>query len=156
MEKRYGIVSIVKIADLIMDVNKKRKKRMDIKKAIEIIYKWERWPGRIRHPPSKEVFEALDVLLYIATDVIVESLKGFDFQRKMKKDEIKIKIVEAGVDSNHQAEYCDHCGKKFESILIEEDGEIFEEYPDMNKTCSHTEYLTLCNKCYRKAGNSVR
>ena len=55
-----------------------------------------------------------------------------------------IEIVEAGVDPSHQTNHCDDCGHVFES------GE------DFTRTCSASQYLTLCRPCYRKRGNAVR
>ena len=64
---------------------------------------------------------------------------------KIKIQEKKeIVLEEAGVNLNHQDDCCDHCGKKFENK------------DDAIKTCSYTQYLTLCDECYRKAWNSVR
>ena len=54
-----------------------------------------------------------------------------------------LRIVEAGVDPNHQTTSCDHCGVS----LTPEDG---------IRTCDHARYLTLCQSCYDAAGNSVR
>ncbi len=54
-----------------------------------------------------------------------------------------LEIVEAGVDPDHQTDNCDDCQKQLE------EGEAI-------KTCSLQEYLTLCEKCYKKRGNSVR
>lgn len=61
---------------------------------------------------------------------------------------MKIEIIEAGVDPNHNPKTCDWCGYEFQ---IDEDG-----YDDEISTCTHTEYVKLCRKCYRKAGNKVR
>ena len=54
-----------------------------------------------------------------------------------------MQIEEAGVDQNHQISKCDHCNKKLKT-------------DEGIRTCSHTEYLTLCQECYKKAGNTVR
>lgn len=56
----------------------------------------------------------------------------------------EIKVVEAGVDPNHQKTHCDDCKV------------VFKDEDDAIQTCSHTEYLTLCEECYDKRGNSVR
>jgi hypothetical protein len=56
----------------------------------------------------------------------------------------KIKIVEAGVDPDHQTDHCDDCGHDFT--------EAEERIP----TCTHEKHVTLCRPCYRKAGSSVR
>ncbi len=61
---------------------------------------------------------------------------------------ISLQIVEAGVDPNHQSDHCDDCQKK---AVVDEEG-----HSDLIKTCSHTEYLTLCHGCYKKRGNGVR
>lgn len=53
-------------------------------------------------------------------------------------------IVSAGVDPNHQTTQCDHCGH------------VFEEGEERTATCTQKEYVTLCESCYKKAGNSVR
>ena len=65
------------------------------------------------------------------------------------QSEPKIEIVEAGVDSDHQTDHCDWCGVKFEHSLDD------DKYEGI-RTCTHTEYVTLCEKCYRNAGNKVR
>ena len=53
-----------------------------------------------------------------------------------------IKITHPGDDIERSN--CSHCGK------------AFEEDEEKTNTCTHTEYVTLCTPCYRKAGNSVR
>jgi len=58
---------------------------------------------------------------------------------------MNIKIVEAGVDPNHQTTSCDFCNKVFKEP---EDEKI--------QTCTTTRYVTLCRSCYNAAGNSVR
>jgi len=55
---------------------------------------------------------------------------------------MEIEITHPG--DNVDRENCSHCNKKFE----EDDEKI--------NTCTHTEYVTLCDSCYAKAGNSVR
>jgi len=73
---------------------------------------------------------------------------------------MEFKIVEAGVDPNHQTNHCDFCGKKFKKkndFVRDEDyisGDEYEE--EIIQTCTHTDYVTLCRSCYNKAGNSVR
>lgn len=62
---------------------------------------------------------------------------------------MKIEIIEAGVDPNHQTDHCDWCSKK---LYKDEDGYLI----DGIQTCTHTEYVTLCYECRRKAGNRVR
>lgn len=57
---------------------------------------------------------------------------------------MKITLEEAGVDPNHQTDHCDFCNCKFKK------GE------EKIKTCTHVKYVTLCRKCYNKAGNDVR
>lgn len=57
-------------------------------------------------------------------------------------------IESAGVGPGHPKEECDRCGKQ---AVKDIDG-----YTDLVATCTATEYLTLCEGCYRKAGNSVR
>jgi ribosomal protein S27AE len=54
-----------------------------------------------------------------------------------------IQIVSAGVDPNHQTHYCDYCGHVFE-------GE------DVIRTCTREKHVTLCEKCYKAAENTVR
>jgi hypothetical protein len=56
-----------------------------------------------------------------------------------------IEVVQAGVGEGHPHDSCDYCGKKFEN----KEEEAFA-------TCTSTEYVTLCEKCYRKMGNQVR
>jgi hypothetical protein len=56
---------------------------------------------------------------------------------------MNIKIVSAGVGDGHPKKKCSWCDKK----LKKDEGIA---------TCTHTEYVTLCPKCYSKAGNSVR
>lgn len=51
---------------------------------------------------------------------------------------MSIEVVEAGVDPNHQKDHCDFCGV------------VFENLDDVIATCTHFEYVTLCEKCYRK------
>jgi hypothetical protein len=60
-----------------------------------------------------------------------------------------ITVAKVGVDPGHQTDHCDYCNKKFEHPVDHEDYEGVQ-------TCTHTAYVTLCEKCYRKAGNSVR
>ena len=57
---------------------------------------------------------------------------------------LKIEIVEAGVGEGHPKDHCSFCHK-----FIPEDEERIA-------TCTQTEYVTLCRKCYNEAGNSVR
>ena len=77
-----------------------------------------------------------------------------------KENKMKFKIVEAGVDPNHQVDHCDFCGKEFkkkDDFIKDEDyipGDEYEE--EVIQTCTHTSYVTLCRPCYNKAGNSVR
>ena len=64
-----------------------------------------------------------------------------------KKEDLKLQIISAGVDSDvnhppHQTERCDDCGKMLGGEAIQ--------------TCSDTQYLSLCEACYQKIGNSVR
>jgi hypothetical protein len=58
---------------------------------------------------------------------------------------MKIEITEAGVGEGHPKDSCSFCGYIF---LNKEEEAI--------STCTHTEYVTLCDECYKKAGNSVR
>lgn len=57
----------------------------------------------------------------------------------------RMTLIEAGVDPSHQIDHCDYCGKKFVEPA-------FEAHP----TCTRTKYVTLCERCYRQAGNTVR
>ena len=61
---------------------------------------------------------------------------------------MNIEIVSAGVGPGHPKDKCDWCNKPEKK---DENG-----YSDLIATCTHTEYVTLCEKCYRKAGNNVR
>ncbi len=54
------------------------------------------------------------------------------------------KIIKAGVDPSHQTDHCDDCNH------------VFEENEERVQTCTHTEYVTLCETCYQKAGSDVR
>ena len=56
---------------------------------------------------------------------------------------MKIKIVNAGVGEGHPKKKCSFCNKK-----LKKDEAV--------ATCTHTEYVTLCPKCYSAAGNNVR
>ena len=56
---------------------------------------------------------------------------------------MNFKLVQAGVGEGHPKKICSHCGKDLEES-------------EATATCSQTEYLTLCEKCYSKAGNTVR
>lgn len=71
---------------------------------------------------------------------------------------MNIKIVEAGVDSNHQIDHCDDCKLKFSKDPEELDYNRWCTVKGYERitTCSHYEYLTLCEKCYKYRGNSVR
>jgi len=56
---------------------------------------------------------------------------------------MKVKIIEAGVGEGHPKKECSFCYKK----LKKDEGIA---------TCTKDEYVTLCEECYKKAGNSVR
>lgn len=58
---------------------------------------------------------------------------------------MKIKIIEAGNNLYHQKDHCDHCGRQFVNPYEDEGIQI----------CARTEDVTLCEECYRAAGNSV-
>lgn len=60
----------------------------------------------------------------------------------------KPQVVEAGVDSNHQTDRCDHCGSP---KVVDSDG-----CSDLIATSTHMGPVTLCPTCYRRAGNTVR
>ena len=63
---------------------------------------------------------------------------------KTRKEPIRVTIMEAGVGEGHPKMECSWCDKKFED-------------PDEGiATCTQTEYVTLCDDCYKKAGNRVR
>lgn len=74
-----------------------------------------------------------------------------DIKAMNSKEVLKLKfdLVSAGVDEGHQTHHCDDCGNVFPPV--EED-----DCPEYTQTCSHTERLTLCRKCYLKRRNGVR
>ncbi len=63
--------------------------------------------------------------------------------KKRKTVRQRLVLVEAGVGPGHPKSRCSFCGKK-----VNKD--------EAHATCTHSEYVTLCGECYRKAGNSVR
>lgn len=75
-----------------------------------------------------------------------ETRQGYADWVKSQREAVRLSIgvAEAGVDPNHQTDHCDRCGY------------IFQEPDEAHRTCSNTEYLTLCDKCYTAAGSSVR
>lgn len=56
---------------------------------------------------------------------------------------VEITIESAGVDPAHQTSKCDHCACQ----LVGDEG---------IQTCTQYRHVTLCEECYKKAGNTVR
>lgn len=120
-----------RIKQFVLDCCSNKDSNISAKKVIlkckELLYK-------LLECNKNEVADVLmDVEMYLA---VADSLT-------YKDHESKIKVEVAGTDGKKR-DKCSFCGKVFEN---EEDG---------IDTCTHTECVRLCEKCYRKAGNSVR
>ena len=71
-----------------------------------------------------------------------------DSRHKNQEGLRPVLITQAGVDPEHTPSKCDYCQCEFPP-----EGEDGPEWID---TCSQTESLRLCEKCYLKAGSTVR